>query len=61
MSDIIAEMRSLQSAEGNRALNAPLPRAAGLGHRVYSSNSSLGSARLFARQPKWRAWQERCL
>jgi len=58
----IAEMRSLQSVEGNRAFNAPLPRAAGLGHRVYSSNSSLGSARPFARQAEWCVWQKRiCL
>jgi len=58
----IAEMRSLQSVEGNRAFNAPLPRAAGLGHRVYSSNSSLGSARLFARKAELCAWQNRiCL
>jgi len=38
MSENIAGMRSLQSVEGNCAFNAPLPRAAGLGHRVYSSN-----------------------
>jgi len=38
MSKIIAELRSLQSVEGNCAFTAPLPRAAGLGHRVYSSN-----------------------
>jgi len=62
MSKIIAELRSLQSVEGNCAFTAPLPRAAGLGHRVYSSNSSLGSARLFARQAEWCAWQKRtCL
>ena len=52
MSEIIADMR-------NRAFHAPLPRAAGLGHRVYSSNSFLGLARPFARQAMWCALQKR--
>jgi len=62
VSEIIVDLRSLQFVEGNRAFNAPLPRAAGLGHWVYSSNSFPGSARPFARQTKWCAWQKRiCL
>jgi len=62
VSEIIVDLRSLQFVEGNRAFNAPLPRAAGLGHWVYSSNSFPGSARPFARHTKWCAWQKRiCL
>jgi len=62
VNEIIVDMRSLQFVEGNCAFNAPLPRAAGLDHWVYSSNSSLGSARPFAGQTTWCARQKRiCL